>query len=100
MVVRDSHIVCVVILPAQNDAPLPVDSDGMEACEISRECLKIVAERMKKLLEFGGMVDGGQFDFRPDLDITGEFSGKIPEKTCEVGLSAKLSITLKKYQIW
>jgi hypothetical protein len=27
-------------------------------------------------LEFGGMVDGGQFDFRPGLDITGEFSGK------------------------
>jgi hypothetical protein len=45
MVVGDFHIVGVLALPAEHDAPLVVDSDGMQAFHATAQRLQAVPRR-------------------------------------------------------
>ena len=80
VVVCDFHVVGVTVFPAKGDAPLFVDADGVESFEISSEGFEVVASGMAEVLEFGGDVDGDEFDFGTGLDFTGELTGEFTFK--------------------
>ena len=54
MVVSDSNLVSVAIFLSENDAPLAVGADGMEAFQIPGKRFEIFPGRIGQMLEFGG----------------------------------------------
>ena len=51
MVVGDLNIVSVLPFPSEDDAPLFVDTDGMESGQLTFQKLQVVAWRLAKVFE-------------------------------------------------
>lgn len=51
MVVGDLNMVSVLPFPSEDDAPLFVDTDGMESGELAFQKLQVVAWRLAKVFE-------------------------------------------------
>ena len=65
MVIPDGNVLGVAAVPAEGDAPLVVDADGVEAEEVALECFEAVAWWDGEVVEDDGFVELDQF---PDGD--------------------------------
>lgn len=75
VVIDDFNLVRAIVFPAETDAPLVVDSDGVLAFAVSFESLQTVAGRDGEVFEIGDSVELGKFPQRNTLDIGRERTG-------------------------
>jgi hypothetical protein len=75
MVVGDFHIVGVLALPAEHDAPLVVDSDGMQAFHVTAQGLQAVPRRSAEVFKSFCFMDGDKLVIRPLLDLPRNLTG-------------------------
>lgn len=87
MVIDDLDLVRTVFPPADADAPLVVDSDGVLAFAVSLEDFQAVAGRDGEMFEFSDRVELGQYPQCNALDVRRERAG-FPFTEEEGGLLA------------
>lgn len=75
MVVGDAHIVRMASFPAENDAPLLVDADGMEPLTIPTKGLQAVPGRIAQMINGFSFMDGDEFVECTLLNLAGQFAG-------------------------
>jgi len=77
MVVGDFHFGGAVSFPAEDDAPLVVDADGMEAFQVPTERFETVPWWVAKVFEGFGFMDGDELVIGAFLNFAGKFAGKL-----------------------
>jgi hypothetical protein len=96
MVIRDLHIVSVVVFPGKTDPPLIVDPDAVPAFPFSFQGFLSVAGGNKEVGHDCGSVQHPQFPEHHSLQILREFSGILPLEDFCVSLHLNERITLYK----
>lgn len=76
MVVGDLHIVGILPFPTEDDAPLFVDTYGMDPGELAFQKLQAVAWGLAEVFERHGFVDGDEPVVGTFLDFWGNFARK------------------------
>ena len=76
MVVGDLHVAGVLPFPSEDDAPLFVDTDGMESGELAFHKLQAVAGGLPKVFEIYRFMDGNELVICTLLDCRGDFARK------------------------
>ena len=80
MIVGDLDIGGGAAFPAENDAPLLVDSDAPESLEIAREGFEAVGRWLAELVDGNDPVKLTESHEGPWLNIAWEFPGVFPMK--------------------
>jgi len=75
MVVGDFHFGGAGFFPAEDDSPLAVDADGMEAIKITAQGLKAVPGRVAEVIQRFGFMDGNELVIGALLNFMREFAG-------------------------
>ena len=75
MVIGDFYFDSIASFPAEDDAPLLVDADGMKAVQVSPECFKAVSWRIAKVFKGLGFMDGDKLVIGALLDFAGKSAG-------------------------
>jgi hypothetical protein len=65
MIVNNSDIESIAVDPAEDDAPLLVDTDAVEPLEIAAQSFKVVARWYAQVVQVRGPVDELQLDHGP-----------------------------------
>ena len=87
VIIDDLDLVRTVFPPAEANAPLVVDSDGVLAFAVSLESFQTVAGRDGEMFEFGDCMELGQFPQGYTLDVRRE-RARFPFTEEEGGLLA------------
>jgi hypothetical protein len=77
MVIGDFHFGGAACFPTEDDAPLLVDADGMEAVQVPAERFKAVSWRITEVIEGFGFMDGDELVIGAFLNFAGKFAGKL-----------------------
>jgi hypothetical protein len=75
MVIGDLDLSGVVSLPAEDNAPLLVDTDGMETFQGSAQDFQAVPWRLAEIFKGFGFVNSDEFVIGPLLNIARELAG-------------------------
>jgi hypothetical protein len=80
MVVGDFHLGGAISFPVENDAPLVIDADGMEAIQLPPESLQAVPWRVAEVIEGVGFMDGDELVIGTFLNFARKFTGELQMK--------------------
>jgi hypothetical protein len=69
VIVDDANVVGVTIAPRKDDAPLLVDADGMEACQVTGKGLEAIAGRHSEVLQGNSSVQSVELSQGNGSDI-------------------------------
>lgn len=84
VIIRDSHVEGVAVLPAKTDSPLVIDADAVLPTPGSFQRLEAIGRRDPEVMEHHRVVKHAQLSARRCLDVRMQAAGRraFSDQTC------------------